>query len=55
MPKEEEEKEVEVIEEKTILPEKDSRCFLGLSLCCNEFKGISYCILCGCGVIFIIL
>ncbi len=53
--KEEDKKEPEVIEEKTILPEKDSSCLLGLSLCCKEYKGISYCIICVCGIVFVIV
>ena len=43
-------------DELVILPkDKDNNCLLGLEICCKEFRGISYCILAGIGLVLIIL
>ena len=43
-------------DELVILPkDKDNNCLLGLDICCKEFRGISYCILAGIGLVLIIL
>jgi hypothetical protein len=47
----EEPEEIEpIIEEK-----KENNCLLGVEFCCKEFRGISYCILAGIGLVLIIL
>lgn len=48
--------EEEPKEEKEEIVEEENKCLLGLSLCCKEFKGISYCYICiGAVVLLIIL
>ncbi len=54
-PKEPIEEKEEVVEEKEDKEDKeDNKCLFGLSLCCKEYKGISYCILGIVGVVAII-
>ena len=49
------ENKFEAIPDEPEVVEKKNTCFLGLSICCKEYKNISYCILGGIGLIALIV